>query len=369
MRPRRADPPALDRGASGARAAAGLLVLVLAGCGVSPQPGPTSTSVPANPSPTSAGSEELATGLDVPWDLAALPDDSILVTLRDRAEVVRIVPGGAPRSIARIAEVAPGGEGGLLGIALSPQFADDSFVYLYYSVVRENRVVRYRYTASGLTGPTPIVTGIPRAANHNGGRLRFGPDGYLYIGTGDAGRGDLSQDRDSPAGKILRVAADGSIPADNPFGNAVYSYGHRNVQGLGWDADGRLYASEFGQNTFDELNLIQPGANYGWPGAEGRTQQADLVSPVLVWRPADASPSGIAVTPAGTVYIAALRGQRIWVSSHSGTEMTDPQVFLDGLGRIRAVEIVGEQLLVLTNNTSRGSPRSGDDRLLAVPLR
>ncbi|MCC6498147.1 MAG: PQQ-dependent sugar dehydrogenase [Propionibacteriaceae bacterium] len=373
MRPgRRADPARRDRRPAGTRAVAAALLLVLAGCGADQLP--TAPNLPASPGPgstkpTAAVERELATGLDVPWDLAGLPDGSTLVTLRDRAEVVRIASGGEPQVVSRIEEVSPGGEGGLLGIALSPQFTRDNLVYLYYTAVQDNRVIRYRYAASGLTQPTPIVTGIPRAGNHNGGRLRFGPDGYLYIGTGDAGRGELAQDRNSLAGKILRVTADGSYPSDNPFGNAVYSYGHRNVQGLGWDGTGRLFASEFGQNRFDELNLIQPGENYGWPGAEGRTRESGLVSPLLVWEPAEASPSGIAVTPAGTVYVAGLRGQRIWAASWSGTEMTEPEVFLDGLGRIRAVEIVGRELLLLTNNTSRGNPRRGDDRLIAVALR
>jgi len=228
--------------------------------------------------------------------------------------------------------------------------------------------VRFRYTGTELAEPTPIITGIPRASNHNGGRLRFGPDGYLYVTTGDAGRTENAQDRNSLGGKILRVAADGSIPADNPFGNAVYSYGHRNVQGIGWDGQGRLYASEFGQNTWDELNLIERGGNYGWPGSEGETTQPGLITPLLVWRTSEASPSGIAVTADGTVYLAALRGERVWKTSRSGDGMTTPTVFLDGLGRIRDVTIVGQNLLVLTNNTARGNPRQGDDRLVSVPL-
>jgi glucose/arabinose dehydrogenase len=317
---------------------------------------------------TAAVVRDLATGLDVPWDLAALPDRSLLVTLRDRAELVRINSDGSQDIVGHIDEVAPAGEGGLLGIALSPTFGNDRLVFLYYSVAQENRVVRFRYAGTELSEPTPIITGIPRASNHNGGRLRFGPDGYLYVTTGDAGRTENAQDRNSLGGKILRVAADGSIPADNPFGNAVYSYGHRNVQGIGWDGRGRMYASEFGQNTWDELNLIERGGNYGWPGSEGETTQPGLITPLLVWRTSEASPSGIAVTADGTVYLAALRGERVWTTSRTGDGMTTPTVFLDGLGRIRDVAIVGESLLVLTNNTARGTPRQGDDRLVSVPL-
>jgi glucose/arabinose dehydrogenase len=339
--------------------------LLLGGC-TAPMTTPAGTA-PVT-APTARVLRDLATGLDVPWDLAVLPDGSVLVTLRDRAEVVRVDGDGRRHTVGHIAEVAPAGEGGLLGIALSPTFGTDQLVYLYYSVAQENRVVRFRYTGTELTEPTPIITGIPRAANHNGGRLRFGPDGNLYVTTGDAGRTENAQDRNSLGGKILRVAADGGIPADNPFGNAVYSYGHRNVQGIGWDGKGRMYASEFGQNTWDELNLIERGGNYGWPGSEGETRQPGLITPLLVWKTAEASPSGIAVAADGTVYLAALRGERVWQTSRSGDGMSPPTVFLDGLGRIRDVTIVGESLLVLTNNTARGTPRPGDDRLVAVPL-
>ncbi len=358
-------PPQAESTRGALACASAVAALLLTGCTPAPATGPGTAPVEA---PTATVVRDLATGLDVPWDLAALPEGGLLVTLRDRADVVRIDTDGSQHTVGHIDEVAPAGEGGLLGIALSPRFLSDQLIYLYYSVAHENRVVRYRYTSTALADPTPVFTGIPSAANHNGGRLRFGPDGCLYIGTGDAGRGDTAQDRNSLGGKILRIAADGTIPADNPFGNAVYSYGHRNVQGLGWDANGRLYASEFGQDTFDELNLIKAGGNYGWPVAEGITDRPDLISPLLVWRPSEASPSGIAVAPSGTVYIAALRGQRVWSTSPSGSGMSQPTVFLDGLGRLRDVTVVGDDLLVLTNNTARGTPRPGDDRLVAVPL-
>jgi len=360
LRPRQAES---TRGALACASA--VAALLLSGCTAAPATSPGTAPVEA---PTATVVRDLATGLDVPWDLAALPEGGLLVTLRDRADVVRIDTDGSQHTVGHLDEVAPAGEGGLLGIALSPTFTTDQLLYLYYSVARENRVVRYRYSGTALADPAPIITGIPRAENHNGGRLRFGPDGYLYITTGDAGRTENAQDRNSLGGKILRVAADGSIPADNPFGNAVYSYGHRNVQGIGWDGQGRMYASEFGQNTWDELNLIERGGNYGWPGAEGESKQPGLTTPLLVWRTSDASPSGIAVAPDGRVYIAALRGERVWMTTRSGDGMSDPKVFTNGLGRIRDVAIVGDDLLVLTNNTARGTPRRGDDRLVAVPL-
>ncbi|HOC12943.1 MAG TPA: PQQ-dependent sugar dehydrogenase [Propionicimonas sp.] len=317
--------------------------------------------------PASAARRVLATKLDVPWDFVRLPDESVLITLRDRGELVRLASSGELQTVAKVDGVRPGGEGGLLGIALSPAFASDQLLYLYYTAAADNRVVRYRYDG-GLADSRPIVTGIPKAGNHNGGRLRFGPDGNLYIGTGDAGNTRNSQDRDSLGGKILRVHPDGSIPDDNPFGNAVYSYGHRNVQGLGWDASGRLYASEFGQNAYDELNLIKAGANYGWPQTEGATNASGVTAPLLVWTTDEASPSGIAVTPVGEIYLAALRGERVWHSRLTSNGLSEPDVFLRDLGRIRAVEAVGDQLWVLTNNTARGNPGADDDQLVAVPL-
>lgn len=347
------------------------LALLAGGCTASsastaPPAPPATAGIPGSDSQTAAR-RVLATKLDVPWDMAVLPDFSVLITLRDRAEVVRVVPGGEPQLVSRIPDVVPAGEGGLLGVALSPDYDTDHHVFLYFTAAQDNRVVRYDHSQNGLTNPVPIITGIPKAGNHNGGRLRFGPDGNLYIGTGDAGSTTNSQDLGSLGGKILRVLPDGGIPGDNPFAtSAVYSYGHRNVQGLGWDGAGQLYASEFGQNRFDELNLIRPGGNYGWPQAEGVTDDAGLVSPLLVWQPSDASPSGIAVTPQATVYIACLRGERVWRTSLTGTTMTDPRVVVDGLGRIRHVEVVGEELYVLTNNTARGTPGPDDDQLVAI---
>lgn len=348
-------------------------VLVLVGCS-SPAPGggdtPADTNVRPSAGETSVavpGTTVLARDLDVPWDMAILPDGGVLVTLRNKAQLVRVADGRTT-VVDTVKGVVPDGEGGLLGIALSPTFSDDQLIYLYFTAVDDNRVVRYHYSADGLSRPTPILTGIPKANHHDGGRLRFGPDGYLYIGTGDAGQPRLAQDTRSLAGKVLRITADGGVPGDNPFNNLVYSYGHRNVEGLGWDASGQFYASELGQDTWDELNVIRAGGNYGWPNAEGRSDDTAFVNPILVWKPFECSPSGIAVTAGGTVYVAALRGERVWRATRTDTGTTDPEVFLDGLGRIRAVEVVDEQLYLLTDNTFRGSPKAGDDQLVSVPL-
>ncbi|MFT4110258.1 PQQ-dependent sugar dehydrogenase [Propionicimonas sp.] len=347
------------------------LTVLLAGCtvdaGSTGSPAGTSNRATVDATTPGAGRTVLARDLDVPWDMAVLPDSSVLVTLRDTAQVVRVTDGRTS-PVATVAGVAPAGEGGLLGIALSPAFGEDGLLYLYLTSADDNRVVRYRYTGEALSDPTPVITGIPKGTNHNGGRIRFGPDGDLYIGTGDAGDPGRAQDLDSLGGKILRVAPDGTVPDDNPFASAVYSYGHRNVQGLGWDASGQLYASEFGQDRYDELNLIQPAGNYGWPQAEGMAGRSSLVDPLLAWAPKDASPSGVAVTAGGTVYVACLRGERVLSTTRIRDGMTDPDVLLDDLGRIRAVEVVDGRLYVLTNNTARGTPRDGDDQLVTIPL-
>lgn len=299
--------------------------------------------------------------------MAVLPDGDVLVTLRDRAEVVRVRPGDEPVVIGEIDQAEPDGEGGLLGLTLSPDFSRDQLVYLYYTAGRDNRVVRYRYADGSLTSPEPVLTGIPKSRNHNGGRIRFGPDGMLYITTGDnhAKPARNAQNPKTLDGKILRVTPAGKVPSDNPFGNEVWSYGHRNVQGIGWDAEGRMYASEFGSGEFDELNLIEKGGNYGWPEAEGRSSNPAFIEPLLVWGTDDASPSGIAVTADGTVFLASLRGERLWRAQWEGDEMVD-DVYFDGVGRLRAVEIVGDELWLLTNNTARGKARRDDDKLLAI---
>ena len=249
-----------------------------------------------------------------------------------------------------------------------------------------NAVVRMTLEGDQLSAPVDVISGIPKARNHDGGRIAFGPDGHLYIATGDAAQPQLAQDRDSLAGKILRVVADGTdadggVPDGNPSEDVVWSMGHRNVQGLAWLPDGTMVASEFGQSDADELNVIEPGANYGWPEGEGLvgapdgTELAETVDgftyPVAQWRPtSEASPSGIAATAAG-VFVAALRGEALyWVPYATGEGFGEPQTVLDGVGRLRAaVTDADGELYVLTNNTDgRGSPGQGDDRLMRLDL-
>jgi glucose/arabinose dehydrogenase len=313
----------------------------------------------------------VAKNLDVPWALAFLPDGSALITLRDEARVLQVREGRAPVDLGTIPGVEPGGEGGLLGVAVSPGYARDQTIFLYFTAANDNRVVRVRFADGKLGAAQPILTGIPKAGNHNGGRLRFGPDGYLYVTTGDAGNRSAAQDRRSLGGKILRITTDGKPAPGNPFGSSpVWSYGHRNVQGIAWDRAGHMFASEFGQDTWDELNLIRPGADYGWPVVEGRAGRSGFVDPLRQWATDDASPSGIAVTADGTVWMAALRGESLWRVPTTNGVAGQPQRLLQGeYGRLRDV-VVGPdgRLWVLTNNTARGNPAGDDDRLLVIPL-
>ncbi|CAN5779500.1 PQQ-dependent sugar dehydrogenase [soil metagenome] len=317
----------------------------------------------------------LATDLEVPWSFAFLPDGDALVTERDSGRLLRVNPSGEVKELQTLPE-GGSGEGGLLGVAVSPDYREDRYVYAYYTTDRDNRVVRFRIGEK----PEPLLTGIPVNSYHDGGRIKFGPDGMLYISTGDAGDSGNSQDRNSLGGKILRIEPDGSIPRDNPFpGNPVYSYGHRNVEGLAWDAQGQLYASEFGENTWDEVNRIEAGNNYGWPEVEGKGgEDLGYVDPVTVWPTSEASPSGAEILVGGAIpqwegdlFVTALKGQRLWRLELNGRgEVTGREKLLDGeVGRVRdVVQAPDGSLWVSTSNRdSYGSPVSEqDDRILRL---
>lgn len=336
-----------------------------------PTAAPTGTAAPpAQPLELPA---VVASDLAVPWGLAFLPDGSALVTVRDTAEVLRVGLDRAPVSLGRVPEVTPDGEGGLLGIAVSPDVAQDRTAFVYATTAQDNRVLELRLDdgrdPSSFEVRRAILEGIPSAWNHDGGRIAFGPDGFLYVATGDAGEPARAQDLDSLGGKILRITPGGEPAPGNPWpGSPVWSYGHRNVQGLGWDARGRMFASEFGQDAWDELNRIEPGGNYGWPRVEGRAGVASFVDPLVQWRPSEASPSGIAVVD-GAVYLAGLRGEALWRVPLSGEGIGEPERLLAGeLGRLRAVvpDAVGGLWLLTSNRSGPGRPRPGDDRIVVV---
>jgi glucose/arabinose dehydrogenase len=366
------------------RAAALVVALALAGCaGGAPAPdattAPPATS-PAGPTPDPTAShpttalpatpQVVASGLAAPWGLAFLPDGSALVTERDTGRVLRVRRDAPAASLGVVPGVAHGGEGGLLGVAVPPGAPWDGTVFVYATTTQDNRVLRLRLVGDVLVPDGVVLSGIPRARNHDGGRIAVGPDGYLYVATGDAGVPARAQDLGSLAGKILRVTVDGEPAPGNPFpGSPVWSRGHRNVQGLAWTPDGRLIASELGQNAWDELNVIRAGANYGWPEVEGRGGGDRFVDPVAVWSPSDASPSGIAVVD-GAVYVAALRGEALWRVPLDGDTVGAPERLLHGAyGRLRAVEVDDEGALwLLTSNRSRGRPREGDDRVVVLTL-
>jgi glucose/arabinose dehydrogenase len=326
----------------------------------------------ASAAPPASAPETIATGLPVPWGLAFLPDGTALVTLRDQGEVLHVARGSAPVSVGLVPGVQPDGEGGLLGIVASPTFASDRTVFAYFTSREDNRVIRMTFDGTSLRPGPVIVKGIAKAANHDGGRLAFGPDGYLYVSTGDAALRAPAQDKKSLNGKILRVTKDGAPAPGNPFpGSPVWSLGHRNVQGMAWTRTGAMYASEFGQNTWDELNRIEPGRDYGWPVVEGIAHRAGFVDPLVQWPTDDASPSGIAVGADGAVYMAALRGESLWRIPLSGNGKTgEPQRLLQGAyGRLRTVVSAPDgRLWLVTSNTFRGTPRPGDDRILALRL-
>ncbi len=346
-------------------------------------PSPTPSPTPVDPFPagpdlgTPGDLQDVVTGVVTPWGLAFLPSGAALLTLRDPAEVllvsargVQTLTGPGAQDLATTTDTT--GEGGLLGVARSPSFLDDRLVYLYRSTAAENQVVRAVLDPDGTLGPLELVLGgIPHASYHDGGRLAFGPDGYLYVTTGDAGLRPAAQDPGSLAGKILRLTPDGAPAPGNPVeGSPVWSLGHRNVQGIGWDASGRMLASEFGQNTWDELNVIVAGGNYGWPLAEGDGGGAGFVDPVVTWRTDEASPSGIAVTSTG-VLLAALRGERLWFVPFEGTGFGTPTVVLDGIGRLRDVVVGpdGAWWVLTSNRDGRGDPREGDDRVVRLAPR
>jgi glucose/arabinose dehydrogenase len=367
-----------------------LATMFVAGCGgdSQPQAGDTPAAEPSSPSTPSSPSSQassatsapaatsrtpkvigtVARNLEVPWGIAFLPDGTALVTERDSGRVFQ-VGGGKVDQVGRVEEAQPGGEAGLLGVAVSPSFAQDKRVFFYATVASDNRVLRTTLDNGRLGRLEPILTGIPEAGNHDGGRMIFGPDGMLYVSTGEAGQPDLAQDRDSLGGKILRITPDGDPAPGNPDSRSpVWTWGHRNVQGLAFDDNGNLWASEFGQDTFDELNLIEKGRNYGWPVVEGRGDEPGLQNPQITWSTDEASPSGLAYLD-GRLWLGALRGERLWRVQVNGRKASAEKGFFVGkYGRVRTVVAApdGNLWVTTSNRDGRGDPADQDDRILLV---
>lgn len=362
----------------------------LAACGLTDPPPPNDaiTGAPELPAPPV---HTVATGLRIPWGLAFLPDGTALVTERgnpvptfeggksvDRGGIPRIMsvsPQGTVTEVQRLPEVDRRlGEGGLLGIAVSPNYTTDKWVYVYYSAANDNRISRLHLGEP----PQPILTDLPisdrgDARYHQGGRLAFGPDGMLYASVGETYfTKEMAQDRTSLGGKILRLTPDGKPAPGNPFPNSpVWSYGHRNVQGLAWDSEGRMYASELGDKRFDELNRINPGLNYGWPTVEGPSTDPQFANPIATWTPtAIASPSGIAVL-GNQIYVACLRGQTLYRLDLDGS---NPKTLLNHThGRFRTIAVAPDGSLWVTTSNRDQTGREDhipltpeDDRILRI---
>ncbi len=318
----------------------------------------------------------VAKNLEIPWAIDFLPDGSIIFTERSgRIRLLDAKEGLWPDPLLTIEEVANVGEGGLLGLTVHPDFTKNQFIYVYYTYQDgknlANRVVRLRKEDENLVEKKIIIDNIPGAVNHNGGRIKFGPNGFLYISTGDALVPDLAQDKNSLAGKILRVSDDGSVPTDNPFPNSlVYSLGHRNPQGLAWDDQGNLWITEHGSMATDELNLIKPGGNYGWPIVRGEEKAPGLQSPVIQSGRETWAPSGAAFWK-NSIFFTGLRGQSLYEVKIKKTPVVLQQHFYKNFGRLRDAGLGPDGFLYLltSNRDGRGIPIPDDDQIIRINLK
>jgi len=325
--------------------------------------------------------ETLAEGLDVPWEMDIAQDGRIFFT--ERPGLVRVIDKGEllPDPLIRMeAPFHSGGEGGLLGLVLDPQFENNQYIYVYHTYERngeiQNRVLRLKENNNQAVVDRVLLDGLAGAQNHNGGRMKIGPDGYLYVTAGDRYQPELAQQEKSLGGKILRIGLDGSIPEDNPIsGSPVYSYGHRNPQGLAWHPDtNQLYASEHGQSAHDEINRIEKGANYGWPliqGDEKMKERPELQNPLIHSGQKTWAPSGMTFVSdgpwKGNLLVANLRGEQVLKLSlqDEGKQVEDIEALFQEWGRIRNIyEGPDGSLYIMTNNKDgRGRLQEGDDKI------
>lgn len=338
-------------------------------------------SSPSSPSPSQPNPQTtvVAENLDTPWGLVFLPDGSILVT--ERSGQIRLMTSSGRLEeypVLRLDTVKEVGEGGLLGITVHPSFSENNYTYLYYTYAGSgndtlNRVSRFNYQDRRLQNEQIIVDNIPGARNHNGGRIKFGPDNFLYITTGDAENPSEAQNTNSLAGKILRVTDEGKPAPGNPFNNLVYSYGHRNPQGLAWDSARQLWATEHGksgvQSGLDELNKIEPGKNYGWPEIEGNKARDGMVTPFLHSGSTTWAPAG-AVFFENSMFFAGLRGQTLYEANFQKNQITIKEHFQGKFGRIRDVILGPDNMIYITtsNKDGRGNPQNGDDKIIRINL-
>jgi glucose/arabinose dehydrogenase len=364
----------------------GAVLALTAACSFGP-PDPDQQGAPPNlPTPSASGSAGpgdqegdqevavtvLAKGLEVPWGIAFLPDGAALVTERDTGRILQVGPGSDANGLTvtevqRLNEAQAAGDGGLLGIAVSPKYPTDKTVFVYYSTSTDNRIAKLILKGK----PQPILTGIPRSKQDNGGQLAFGPDGYLYATTGDGTNGTQAQNPKSLGGKILRMTTAGKPAPGNPVKDSlVWSLGHRNVQGIAWDKTKRMYASESDQPRYGELNVIVKGGDYGWAKADGTSTDPKLKNPLYAWPTADSSCAGVAVIEQ-TVATACLAGKRLWLLNvtGNGTVLGTPQALLTGeYGRLRGLVAAPDGSLWATtsNQEDGGDPAPDDDRIIRL---
>lgn len=356
--------------------------LIISACGTegpSPAPGQRESGeqpVPEQPAPAqpepSGEYTVLAQNLRTPWAMD-FHEETVYISERG-GHVVELHDGNMKRLPVQTAlPVTEVGEGGFLGLVLSPDYGDTKQAYAYHTYEQDgailNRVILLEQQEEQWAEVDALIERIPGSQIHNGGRMALGPDNHLYIATGDAGDGALSQDEANLAGKILRMSLSGEIPADNPLPDSyVYSLGHRNPQGLAWNAEGELFITEHGPSGnpggHDEINQIMPGANYGWPDVIGDEAMEGTIPPLYHTGETAIAPSGAAFDEQGLL-VASLRGQTLYRFDPEGGEL---EVVLDQEGRLRDVKVQDGRVYVLTNNTDgRGVPGEEDDRLLLLP--